>query len=236
MVGMMILSILMLMMFKFVLSSQQALDLSDSIWGIYENSRIVFDLIEHDMQSAVVSSIAGQEIGFYAGNPGLDADGVANDEDDAVHICLVSSTEPTKIATSRLCEINYNHHNDTTATSDSKPHVLYRKITCQGDTNGFWDFYGLTNNWHVNALAGTDPDGYYTGYERVVGGVKRFSIKCYDSSGTLITAGSTVTVMPVRIDVTIDLYDPDLEDAPESVQLKTQKSFTKILFLSHLED
>ncbi len=143
-VGMTILSLLMLMMFRFVLSSQRTLDLNDSIWGIYENSRIVFDLIEHDVQSAVASSIAGQQIGFYVGNPSLNGDDDANDKDDAIHLCFVSSTEPTDAATSRLCEINYNHHVDKTATSNSKPYVLYRKLTCEDD-NTFWDFYGLTN-------------------------------------------------------------------------------------------
>ena len=68
MVGMSILSILMLMMFRFVISAQKVLDLSDSTWGIYENSRIVFDLIERDLQSAVASSIGGEEIPFYTGD------------------------------------------------------------------------------------------------------------------------------------------------------------------------
>ena len=64
-VGMSILSILMLMMFRFVISAQRMLDISDSTWGIYENSRVVFDLIERDLQSAVASSIGGDEISFY---------------------------------------------------------------------------------------------------------------------------------------------------------------------------
>ncbi len=235
MVGMTILSLLMLMMFKFVLSSQRTLDLNDSIWGIYENSRIVFDLIEHDLQSAVASSISGQEIGFYVGNPSLNGNDVANDKDDAIHLCVVSSTEPTDAAMSRLCEINYNHHVDESATSDSKPYVLYRKLTCEDDST-YWDFYGLTTNWHINAIASTNPNGIWNGYQRVVGGVKSFSIKCFDDTDTVITAGTVVTTLPVRIEVNIDLFDPDLVDAPEIVQLKTQKSYTKIFFLSHLED
>ena len=67
MVGMAVLSILMLMLFQFLISSQRTLNWSDSMWRIYENSRVVFDLLERDLQASVVSAKAGQDNSFLHG-------------------------------------------------------------------------------------------------------------------------------------------------------------------------
>ena len=223
MVGMTILSILMLMLLQFLLSSQKTLDWRDSMWRIYENSRIVFDLIERDLQACVTSSTSGNEIEFYMGDPDID------DPDNAVNMCFVASTEPPNTnATSKLCEISYRFHQSSSlGVAGNREYTLYRRIISNADGPD-WDLYDTDSPWYINDDINTAQE-----FQKVVTGIKNFSIK-FDVDGNeygVPVGGTDTTVKPTSVHISFDLFDESLIDAPMSIQAKTLRSFTKTVDL-----
>ncbi len=226
MVGMTILSIMMLMMFRFVVASQKTLDWSDKVWRLYENSRVVFDLVERDFQSSVTSSIPNQQIAFYIGDP----DAVSDPSDTlfGLYLCFVASLEPDDDATSRLMEVSYKFHTDT---DETKPFTLVRKLVDDTDTD--WNFFGNPPDWYINS---TD------GYETVVAGMDSLSMKFYsaESAGVELIKGQVLSEKPTRIEITISLFDESLINVPETVRnelkVQTARQFTKIIYYPQTED
>ena len=217
-VGMTVLTILMLMLFQFLISSQRTLNWSDSMWRIYENSRVIFDLIEQDLQACVTSSLPGEEIPFFMGD---EETGIT--WGDALKIAVVSSTNPPDIdATSKLCEISYRYHSDISSIiGENQPYVLYRKIV--SNANEDWD-YLTSDTWYDNDHPNS-PD-----FQKVVGGVKNFEIKYFYNSETeydVPDGGTDTSVKPTSIRIMFDLFDENLTDASESVQNQTKRGFYK---------
>ena len=216
-----VLSILMLMLLQFLVSSQRTLDWSDRMWRIYENSRIVFDLIERDLQASLTSDTAGDEIEFYMGDPDV------SNPDDAVHMCFVASTEPPNDAsTSRLCEISYRfHESGTLAVAGNREYTLYRRIISSADGPD-WDFNNTSDTWYVNDDITTGQE-----YQKVVTGIRNFSVQFFYDDATnafsVPTGGHDTTVKPTSVRITFDLFDESLIDAPAAVQAKTLRGFYK---------
>ena len=227
MVGMTILSILMLMLFQFLISSQRTLNWSDSMWRIYENSRIVFDLVERDLQACVVSSSSNSRIPFYIGDPAE-----PSDPDDAMYMCFVASTEPPDTnAKSRLCEISYRFHDsETAAVIGNRAYTLYRQIISDSDADADWDFYS-SDTWYDNDDANTSSS-----YQKVVAGIKNFSVDFYFDGPNPIdpTGGIDTTVKPTSVRISFDLFDESLIDAPAAVQEQTLRGFYKDIDLKKI--
>ena len=229
------------MLFQFLISSQRTLNWSDSMWRVYENSRVIFDLIEKDLQASVTSSIPGDEIPFFMGIATTTPEESA---DNDLRLSFVSSTTPADTkATSKLCEISYLYHEGTSLGPE--PNVLYRQIVSNKDAD--WDFETGTS---------TDPDWFKNDdplseseFQKVVGGVKDFSIQYFFNSDIPYTVvgeingagdpapftpgvddidmGDVTTARPSRIIVTFDLFDENLQDAPVSKQDQTRRGFYK---------
>ena len=219
MVGMTVLSILMLMLLQFLISSQRTLDWSDRMWRIYENSRIVFDLVERDLQACVTSSTPDDEIPFYIGAPDV------TDTNKALHMCFVASiVPPNDNATSRLCEISYRFHESTAPEiAGNSSLTLYRRIITNVDGPD-WNFQS-SPTWYTNDDVNTDGD-----YQKVVGGIRNFSVQFFYDAATAITVptgGIDTTVKPTSVRITFDLFDESLSDAPAAVQAKTLRGFYK---------
>ena len=211
------------MLFQFLISSQRTLNWSDSVWRIYENSRIVFDLIERDLQGCIVSSVPGSQIPFRIGDPGKPVDGVY---DASLHMCFVSSTEPPDITSnSRLCEISYRYHDSETTTpiAGNRPYTLYRQIIGDNDALTDWDFY-KSDTWYNNDDVGTSSS-----YQKVVAGIRNFKMQFYFDGTTPIdpTGGIDTTIKPTSVRVNFDLFDESLIDAPAAIQAKTLRGFYK---------
>ncbi len=219
MVSMTILSIMILMMFQFMIASQKTLAWSDRTWRVYENSRVVFDLLERDLQSTLFDDTPGMEVGMYIGDPD------PTDSTAALHICFVSAADPDDNATSQLCEISYKHHSDTSA---SDPYDLTRQLTSNADTTN-WNFYGMPSNWYINS--DSDPNLAY--FEQIVGGIETFAIVCRDGSGNVISSDTEISEGPTQIEITMGIFDENLVDAPEEIRNQTMREFTKIIFLGH---
>lgn len=215
-----VLSIMMLLLFQFLVATQQTWALSESSSRIYENSRVAFDLIERDLLTAVTSRLPAQEIGIYIGDP------TPNDAANSLHTCFVSSREPVDSANARLVEISYEHHIDP--DTPASRYVLQRKLTTADDAAN-WDFYGRPADWHKNEkvpVVGT--------FERVVGGLASFSMEFYDDNDTVIAADTDTIVRPGRVVINMELFDEFLIDAPPAARRATQRAFTKVLFLNQI--
>ncbi len=222
-VGMAILSIMMLLMFQFVMASQKSLEWSDSTWRVYENSRIIFDLIERDCQAMVSSNLNGQQIGYYIGEPAAITD--TTDYLYGLYLCFVGSAEPDDNATSRLCEISYKHYEKST---DPYPFEFRRQLITDSDSSN-WNFYGQPVNWFVNNNA---PFPTISEYQKVAGGIKSLTITCLDQNLNPMTTGESYITLPLRIQVVIVIFDENYKDAPLERRNQTERSFTKIFFLN----
>lgn len=217
-IAMAILSIMMLLLFQYLVATQQAFSLSDSTSRIYENSRVAFEVIERDLTTMVTSHYPGEAIGYYVGNPDpLDAT-------NCLDACLVCSREPLDDASNRLAEISYQHHNDP-REPDTR-WILGRQMVSSNDSVN-WDFFNLPGNWYRN---GTEQNRF----QKVIGGVSAFGLIFYDSADNMITLGSDTTTSPSRVVINLSLFDERLANSPEVVRAKTERSFSKVLFLDQI--
>ena len=222
-VAMALISSIMLILFSFLSSSQRTWSLSDSTARIYQNSRTAFNIIERDLQCIVNSAVSNREIGLYVFGP------TPADANDALHACFVASTEPLAGAYSRLCEITYKHHIDS--SDPATQYNLTRQLVSDNDSVN-WDFLGQPADWWLNN--NLNPD--LAEFEKVVGGVAEFSMTFYTEDNTVFSAGSDTVVRPARVVVDLVLFDELLKNLPAMQRFKTQRSFTKVFYLRHLQN
>ncbi len=220
MVSMAVLAVMMLMLFGFLVATQRAWSLSETTGRIYENARIAFDIVERDLLSSTVCAVPGEEIGFYVGAPNPD------DSGDCLHACFVASHEPIEDNRCRLVEISYRYHHDPNVPATQ--YQLFRQMTSDLDTAN-WDFYRREPNWFRN-----DKLPVTSTYEKMVGGVAEFELLFYTNSDSLIAPGTDTTVSPSRAVINLVLFDELLVDAPDTVRLQHQRSFSKVLFLDRI--
>lgn len=225
-ISMTILTVIMMMLMQFLMAIQSLWNLNAASNRMFEGSRLVFDVLERDLRASVTSSIIDKQIGFYIGTPDTASAG------DCLHVCFVSASDPHTNANSRLGEIGYKYHQDrTTVNPTIPPFTLARQVVCDDDLGGNWNFTGRPANWHVNNTL----NAQLAEFEKIVGGVADFRITCYDRNNTIIAAGTDTIEMPHRIEIYLLLFDEALVDLPESERFKTQRAFTKILYLGDLQ-
>lgn len=222
MAAMAILVVIMLMLFSFFASAQRAWGFTETNTRIYESARILFDVIGRDLQSAIALDEPGQEIPFYASssfNP---------DNWSDRHICtFVSAVGEPAEATSRLCKVYYEYFRGSPGNA-SERYQFRRGIVGNWTSSGRnpdWDFYGETDlsaNWHT--------DGFTP--QTVISGISELKL---DFLG--IGTGAAENRLPGAVRVTVTLFDPKLYndsadvDIPDVIRQKTERTFTKMIFL-----
>lgn len=222
MVAMVVLSLMMMMLFQFIVSAQRIWTLSDSTSRIYANSRTVFDVLERDFKAAVASNVEGATIGFFTGDP------TPENAYDCLHTCFVVCAEPDHTdSTARLVEVSYAHHIDPDVPDTA--YILRRQSVSNHDTAN-WDFLNQPAGWHLN----DSPSANLPDYEEVVRGVAEFEMLFYDQSGARIAPDSQVTALPAKVVVNLSLFDDQLMDAPDSRRFSTLRAYTKVFPLGHL--
>ena len=219
-VAMGILSLLMLLLFHFVVAVQRAWSVSQQRTRVYEKSRAVFEVIERDFQTIVVSEEPGRLVNFYAGAP------VPTRADESQHCCVVSSQDGHPDAKTRLNEISYKHHIDEDFPTQS--HSLWRQQVSDNDSAN-WNCINPTGTWYKNNVASPE----LANYEVVARGVQKFEMIFYDKNNTVMARGVPHQTPPNRIIVNITLFDESVPDIGEE-RFKTQRSFTKIFHLPSL--
>jgi hypothetical protein len=221
MAAMTVVVVMMMMLLRLVSAAQQCWELCESRSRIYENSRVLFDVLERDFRSAVSSTIPDKQIGFYVGDP-FGASGMLR----GLHACFVASSDPPVMGDSRLCEVSYRWDPE----DPDHPYVLRRQAVSDRDASN-WDFTGRPNGWYLNNVSNDD----LAAFETVVDGVLEFTISCYDSANLALPANLDSLQIPNRVEVRAVLCDPYLVDAPSAVRFRTQRSFTKIFYLGDLQ-
>jgi len=121
-IAMSILACLMLVLFKFFGNVQTAWSTSINTTELYENARVVLDVITRDLQSAVAraNDIPGQHIRFR--------------QEDANSLWFVTAGNPSAAANSSLVEVGYRLSNDQ----------FERAFV--DDTNAAWNIYGARDD------------------------------------------------------------------------------------------
>jgi hypothetical protein len=217
------LTIIMLGLFGLLAQTQRMWDLNDGRQRIYENSRLVFDVLERDLHSLVVDSDGNREIRYYKGDP----DPATASKN--LHATFIASGEPPTGSDSRLMEISYYHHADP-KDSDNQ-YMLYRQSVCELDSKN-WNFLNAPTNWHLNS---TTPMPVSSNQQLICEGVDTLGISFEMANGAAVSNGSDTSTAANRVVVNLILFDPALKDAPPEKRFRTQRAFTKVFYLSHLQ-
>jgi type II secretory pathway pseudopilin PulG len=214
-----IFTIIMLIVFQMLASSQKVWSLSETNTRIYENARIALDVITRDLQCAIASNRPGGEIPFWTGAVAAPSTPTGNDL-----LAFVSAVDPSTYAQSKLCEIVYHHADDTSGDYEFKRSIVCDTLS-SGTANTNWDFYGVNSGtaWLSGALRNT-----------VIRGVDDLQLICQDGSGATMAAG-TYTELPAAVYVSITLFDPKLSDVwtnlPDAKKNQSRRTFTKMIYL-----
>ncbi len=117
-----LLAFLMLVLFRFFANVQSAWTLSMNTTDLYENSRVVLDVITRDLQSAVARAddIPGQHIRFHQPAPD--------------QLWFITAGEPTPAAHSSLMEVGYRLNDN----------CFERAFVDDSNTN--WNVYGARDD------------------------------------------------------------------------------------------
>ena len=232
-VALAVFAVLMLMLLETMSALQKTWSLTRSTARIYENSRLVFELLERDLRSSITSTIADKNIGFYIGDPEV------TDASDCLVMTFVSAGEPSDAASSRLREISYRFHTDVANQTSSNPAFVFQRQVTSDNLEKNWDFTGRPDNWHLNTIvdaASASEEAEPAAFQPVVEGVASLDVVCYDADNTVIPADTDTLSVPHRIEITIQLFDEKIaDDMPESVRFQKQRAFTKVFFLGDLQ-
>lgn len=225
-IAMTILSLMLLLLVGFLMSAQNLWRLTASGNALFETSRLTFEVLERDLRSAVVSNEPGRGIGFYVGTPNP-----ASLAGSRV-CCLVSSSDPHAEASASLCEIGYGFHTDSTVlNAELAPFTLCRQVVCDNDATN-WNFLNRPANWWNNDQLSDDR----AAFEKLAGGVAEFTMTFYDRNGLPIAPGTDCLEVPFRIEIYLLLFDEALVSAPLVERFKTQRAFTRVIYLGDLQE
>ncbi len=234
-VSMTILSIIIVILLYITQSAQTNWTNQEGRSKIYQNSRVVFDVLDRDFRSIQTSDISGQEVGFHI----FDHD--SEDVSKRNLICFVATIEPDVGATSRMVEVSYRFHRDPAAANTRW--ILERQQVSNNDPAGNWDFFDTPANWHENDNVDPGPPEVPPPpWETVAAGIEEFTLEVYAPGGSSPLAPGDYTTRPERVMVHLSIFDealtgslaglPDTQAA--KIRLKTQRSFTKIIYLGNL--
>jgi hypothetical protein len=171
----------------------------------------------------VVNDDENREIRFYKGDPDP-----AN-ASKSLHCTFVTTGEPPTGSDSRLMEISYYHHADPGDSGNQ--YVLYRQGVSELDGNN-WNFQGAPANWETNSAT---PMPVSSNRQLVCEGVDTLGITFELASGVAVGNDTDTSTNANRVVVNIILFDPALKDAPPEKRFRTQRAFTKVFYLSHLQ-
>lgn len=205
-------AILMCILLTFFDTAQRAWMESMHMNTIYGNSRIMFDLIERDIQSSFYEK---EKTPFWH-------KGETNSDWGAYRNELLAFVGVTSLAhninDSKLCEMKYQLYYST-SHNDSNDGWIMRSATCKlnddGSDNAKWNYY---QNFSVgrtgSANAFTANEDSSDAYTKIIPYVAGLSFTCYEVSGTEITpdtdnVSSSVTAFPYSVRVQITLMDGD---------------------------
>ncbi len=207
--SMSVLSIMMLLLFRYINTAQTTWQRNDSRLEMIDSQRVVLDIIERDLNCAVASSLLDQEIGFYVPDPAQDG-----------FVAAFVASVPFNNGASRLCEIYYKVEDNS----------LKRMVVVA--TSVDWDFFGKTElsepTWVVN------PDSTY---ETILqDGVKELNMSFFVAQADAVPIGSGTVIyeLPQRADIELVLFDPHLPNPTAANLLLTQSAFMRILYLNKL--
>lgn len=127
--AMVILSVIMMLMFRFTTAASDAWTKSAANMRIYNNARAALDLIEQDLRAIVISGETGAEIRLHVYGPGSD------------QLTFVAATGEDSAYDTELVEVMY----------DLDGSVLKRAEV--GDNSGGWNFLGAPAGWYTNDSA-----------------------------------------------------------------------------------
>jgi type II secretory pathway component PulJ len=212
MVALTILSMLMLLLAQYVVSTQRAMLMSEGMQRMYDDQRVALEIIERDLSAAVTSSLLGQEIGMYA------ADWTADDGDVIAMVTHGTSLEGTG---PELVEVNYRVEN----------YQLKRVEIGAGHPD--WDFFGQT--------ATTSPPWVkqtHANYETVLyDGVADFRVRLayvVNNVAQPVAPGTAVFRLPARAEVELVLFDTMQAKRSSEARETTRRSFVRIISLNKL--
>lgn len=211
---------MMTMMLYIVSTAQKSFKLQEARTAMFQKSRMVFDLIERDVRSMVTNDYEGKEVGFYV----FDHD--PTDLSKSTLLTLVSSGDPDDTARSRLTEISYSFHNNT-SDLDSR-FVIRRQLVTEAHGED-WNFCKSPAGWAVNDS--TDS----LDFETVIGGVNNISITFIQDGGGTASSGTTHTEQPIRVIVNLELFDEALSGSEFDTTRNTfVRGFTKVFYVGHI--
>lgn len=173
---------------------------------LYEQQRLLFDLLDRDIRGMVVSNTPGSEISCrFLGTACalVTTSGVGVQNDDS----------------SVLSEVVYRVDTDST---------LVRSYTFCQQNQASWNFLGKTDqSW---APTPADPHAV------VVGSVAAFDIRAYvrtDTGAYDPQTDATDTCLPSYVTIEVQLYDPRMRGSSWSADdvNKTKKTFRRLIHL-----
>ena len=236
MAAMVVLLIMMGFLFHFIINSQNLWSASERNARIYENAQVFFDLLDRDLGGAMVSTVPGQEICFWIGDPTNTAE---------PFLSMVSMAPPLDNASEpNVYEIHY-----TLEQIDPNNYRINRSIVKQKNIvaadDAHWDFYGVPKGTVLPVWAGPTSRGTAT---EVIDGVGPahtsdpdfpLLVACRDSEGNLIATGRSYAQLPAAIRVTLTLVDQKAMGlglggtALDSRLDASRRKFTRVFLLSH---
>lgn len=211
--AMAILSVLLLLLAQFFHGTQIIWRTTNSRSRVYEEARLIFDVINRDLQSMVVDDQQGHQINYtipaFTGHPSSEVD----------FAFISNSGVGTKSADYvPMIEVGYKY--------DSTEYTLTRRVTRMISDGGDWDFVNQTpSTW-----AGS---GSWSGDDAVLGeGVHSITFDVFQSLDTLATETDSTT-LPLYVRVNLALFDPALQgDATKMAEIdKHLDTFVKLIFV-----
>lgn len=224
--AMAIFTVMLGMVFAMLAGAQRAWSAVDRNTRIYENARILMDLITRDLQCAIASDAEGQEIPFRLFDHAYDTNMELSTDPEVV--AFVSAIDPGSSAAARVSELQYSHD-----TSGDYAYMFRRSIT--SDNHSEWDFYNF------KGPDPTDPSDDidwldHQNFQRVVEGVESVQISCFDDNDEMTNYSDSYAHLPTVVRVSFTLFDPSALDVPagdrrDQLINQSRRSFNKIIFL-----
>jgi hypothetical protein len=217
---------MMTMMLYIVSTAQKSFKLQEARTAMFQKSRMIFDLIERDVRSLVTHDADGKEVGYCI----FDYD--PSDLSKRTLLTLVSSGDPDDEAHSRLTEISYSFHTDS---SDPDNRFLIKRQLVTEAHGEDWNFCGAPAKWEENNSTASPK------FETVIGGVNKLSISFIQVGGTTAESDklpkppTTFTEHPIRVIVNVELFDEAMS-GPEFDKNRNAfvRGFTKVFYIGHL--
>ena len=197
-----VLMVVMAVLFGTIRQTQWLWRIQRSRMEVYENARVVFDLVTRDLQGVVISQAPAI---WYASAVG---------GEPTFRMALVTSSgigiSPSSDSV-ELAEVVYEVQSDSTV---ARWLTAYHHGTV-------WNFYNTHPDiWAARASLGDS--------EIIAGGVEDLTFRFFDDTGNPVALADSVP--PSRVEVQLTLFDPGMNDPNTPELLKAQRTFVKQIF------